>query len=140
MHQPAIHRTVGCAPDSVRCPGWSGDELIALRKSSRASRLKFTGLSCEPTVPAPTIGSAVSGRRVARANGHLVAPDCSVCTGQCPVWQVDRGLNGQLRQKMKEIQHCSCPVVHRTVRCASGQKARIAYQMEFQRLLAALGL
>jgi hypothetical protein len=35
---------------------------------------------------------------------------------------------------------CSCPVVHRTVRCANGQKARISYQMEFQRLLAALGL
>ena len=30
--------------------------------------------------------------------------------------------------------------VHRTVRCLHGQKARIAYQMELQRLLAALGL
>jgi hypothetical protein len=33
-----------------------------------------------------------------------------------------------------------CPVCHRTVRCTDEQKARIAYQMEFQRLLAALGL
>jgi hypothetical protein len=36
--------------------------------------------------------------------------------------------------------HGSCPVVHRTVRYANGQKARIAYQMEIQRLLAGLGL
>jgi hypothetical protein len=28
-------------------------------------------------------------------------------------------------------------VVHRTVRCATRQKAKIAYQMEFQQLLAA---
>jgi hypothetical protein len=34
-----------------------------------------TGLSGEPTVPAPTVGSAISGRRVARANGHQAAPD-----------------------------------------------------------------
>jgi hypothetical protein len=31
-------------------------------------------------------------------------------------------------------------VVHRIVQCAHGQKATIAYQMELQRLLAALGL
>jgi hypothetical protein len=31
-------------------------------------------------------------------------------------------------------------VVHRTVRCANQQKAGIAYQMEIQQLLAALGL
>jgi hypothetical protein len=36
--------------------------------------------------------------------------------------------------------YCSCPVVHRTVRCATRQKARIAFQLELQRLLAALGL
>jgi hypothetical protein len=34
----------------------------------------------------------------------------------------------------------SCPVVHRTVRCTTRQKARISYQIDLQRLLAALGL
>jgi hypothetical protein len=34
----------------------------------------------------------------------------------------------------------SCPVVHRTVWCTTRQKARIAYQIDLQRLLAALGL
>jgi hypothetical protein len=33
-----------------------------------------------------------------------------------------------------------CPVVHRAAPCAHGQKATIAFQMELQRLLAALGL
>jgi hypothetical protein len=103
------------------------------RESPRAPQLKFTGLSDEPTAPAPTVGSAINRQRVARANGHQATPDCPVC-------QVDRGFNGRLRQRRKEIVHCSCPVVHRIVRCANGQKLRNAYQMEFQRLLAALGL
>jgi hypothetical protein len=34
----------------------------------------------------------------------------------------------------------SCPVVHRTVRCATRQKARLAFQVGLQRLLATLGL
>jgi hypothetical protein len=33
-----------------------------------------------------------------------------------------------------------CPVVHRTVRCTTRQKARLAFQVSLQRLLAALGL
>jgi hypothetical protein len=55
---------------------------------------------------------------------------------------VPRGHNydDRLRQTRKEIVHCSCPMVHRTIRCAHGQKTRIAYQMELQRLLTALGL
>jgi hypothetical protein len=116
---------------SLRCTGLSGVHwTVALGKSSRALRLKFTGLSGEPTAPAPTVGNAISGQRVARANGHQAAPDCPVCTGQCPVRQGDQRLNSRLRQKRKEIRHCSYSVVHRTVRCANRQKARIAYQME----------
>jgi hypothetical protein len=33
-----------------------------------------------------------------------------------------------------------CPVVHRTIRCTTRQKARNAFQIDLQRLLAALGL
>jgi hypothetical protein len=36
--------------------------------------------------------------------------------------------------------YSSCPVVHRTVRCTTRQKARIVFQVDLQRLLAALGL
>jgi hypothetical protein len=33
-----------------------------------------------------------------------------------------------------------CPMVHRAVQCATRQKARIAFLVGLQRLLAALGL
>jgi hypothetical protein len=36
--------------------------------------------------------------------------------------------------------YSDCPVAHRTVRCATRQKARIAFLVDLQRLLAALGL
>jgi hypothetical protein len=55
--------------------------------------------------PQSTVGSAISGRRVAWANGHLVASDCPVRTGLCLVCQEGRGRNGRLRQKRKEIEH-----------------------------------
>jgi hypothetical protein len=34
----------------------------------------------------------------------------------------------------------ACPVVHQTVWCTTRQKARMAFQIDLQRLLAALGL
>jgi hypothetical protein len=131
-----VHRTqAGSAAKSLL----SGIGEGAVAKNHRTARW-CTGLAGEPSAPAPTVGSAINGQHVGRANGHQAAPDCSVCTRQCPVRQGDRRLNGRLRQKRKQIVHCSCPVVHRIVRCANRHKARIAYQMEIQRLLAALGL
>jgi hypothetical protein len=75
-----------------------------------------------------------------RANGLMGAPDCPVCTGQCLVRQRLQIVNGRLRQNRKEICTGQCPVVHRTVRCTSRQKARIAFLDCSQRLLTALGL
>ena len=75
-----------------------------------------------------------------RANDLKGAPDCPVCTGQCPVRQRLQNANGRLCQNRKEIRTGQCPVVHRTVRCARRQKARIAFLECSQRLLAALGL
>jgi hypothetical protein len=92
-----------------------------------------TGLSGEPTV-----GQA-NGRprnpRVTRGrpNGLEGAPDCPVC-------QRLQIANGRLRQNRKEIRTGQCPVLHRTVWCASRQKARIAFLEWSQWLLAALGL
>jgi hypothetical protein len=68
----------------------------------------------------PTVGRA-NGRprnpRVTRgrANGLKGAPDCPVCTGQCPVRQRLQIANGRLRQNRKEICTGQCLVVHRTV-------------------------
>jgi hypothetical protein len=99
-----------------------------------------TGLSGEPMV------GRANGRprnpRVTRgrANGLKGAPDCPVCTEQCPVRQRLQNANGRLRQNRKEIRTGQCPVVHRTVLCANRQKARIAFLEFSQRLLASLGL
>jgi hypothetical protein len=65
-----IHRIVWCAPDC----------LVSQRRSR------------------PTVGCAISGRRVACTNGRLVTPDY-------PVRQQDQRANGRLRQKRKEIGH-----------------------------------
>jgi hypothetical protein len=55
-----------------------------------------------------------------RANGQMGAPDCPVCTRQCPVCQRLQVSNGRLRQNRKEIRTGQCPVVHRTVSGAPG--------------------
>jgi hypothetical protein len=113
-----IHRTVR----------WCTGLPVSQQRSCQRSAARSTGdVWPESTVTRP----------------HLTiwcALDYPVCTGQCPMCQGDQRLNGRLRQKRKETGHCSCPVVHRIVRCTNRQKARIAYQMEIQRLLAALGL
>jgi hypothetical protein len=134
------------APDSVRCArlalvNWplSGIRRRRTAKNHRTVRW-CTGLSGDPMV------GRANGRprnpRVTRgrANGLKRAPDCPVCTGQCPVRQRLQIVNGRLRQNRKEIYTGQCPVVHRTVRCNSRQKARIAFLDCSQRLLAALGL
>jgi hypothetical protein len=113
------------APDSVRCArlalvNWplSGTRWWRTAIIHRTVRW-CTGLSGEPTV------GRANGRprnpRVTRgrANGLMGAPDCLVCTGQCPVRQQIQFFNGRLRQNRKEICTGQCPVVHRTVRCTS---------------------
>jgi hypothetical protein len=94
---------------------------------------------------APTVDCANGRQRNQQATRGLSqrlvgAPDCPLCTEQCPVSQEDRCSNGQLSLIWKEIAHrtcyMTCPVVHRTVQCATRQKANIAFQKEFQRLLA----
>jgi hypothetical protein len=142
------HRTVRW------CTGLSGESSTAksLLSGNRQQRTPknhrtirwCTGLSGEPTV-----GQA-NGRprnpRVmrGRANNQMGAPDYPVCTGQCPVRQRLQIFNGRLHQFRKAIctgtLNSACPVVHRTVRCATRQKAKITLQDCFQRLLAALGL
>jgi hypothetical protein len=138
-------RSLG-APDSVRCARLALANLLlsGVRRRCTAKIHRTvrwcTGLSGEPTVcrgnGRPRIPRVTRGR----ANGHIRAPDCPVCTGQCPVRQRLLIFNGWFRQIRKEIRTGQCPVVHRTVRCASRQKARNAFPDCSQRLLAALGL
>jgi hypothetical protein len=127
------------APDSVRCARLTQANLLLSGNRRRRTTINHrivrwcTGLFGEPTVSRangrPRNPRATRGR----ANGQKGAPDC-------PVRQWLGICNGQLRQIRKEIRTGQCPVVHRTVRCARRQKARIAFLECSQRLLAALGL
>jgi hypothetical protein len=100
--------------------------------------LKFIGLSGEPMVASandrPRNLRATRGSSNGRGGG---APDC-------PVRQRARSYNGRMCMIWKVIAHrigySSCPVAHQTVWCATRQKARMAFQVCLQRLLAALGL
>jgi hypothetical protein len=85
----------GGAPDcSVSlqrpCPSTSATNSSLSRKGESTAAKNHrtirwcTGLSGESEPPEPTVGSAMSGRRVACANGRLGTPDCPVGTGQCP--------------------------------------------------------
>jgi hypothetical protein len=120
-------------------PGWHPSTSCS-RDFVGGVRLKFTGLSGESTVgranDRPRNPRATRGK-CQRSDG---APDCPVCTGQCPVRQRLPSANGRLRQIRKEICTGQCPVVHRTVQCARRQKVGIAFLECTQRLLAALGL
>jgi hypothetical protein len=125
-------------------PGWSSVNSL-LSGFDGGIRLKITGLSGEPTVTSATVGRAIFARHVNCSNGQLVhrtvwcAPDT-----QCPVRQSAQRSNGRICQIWKEIPHRTvyktCSVAHRIVRCATRQKARIAFLVGLQRLLAALGL
>jgi hypothetical protein len=144
---PVVHRAVsGGASDNVQCARLALVKRplsgIERRRTTINHRTVWwcTGLSGEPTV------GRANGRprnpRVTRgwANGLMRAPDCPMCTGQCPVRQRLQIFNGRLRQNKKEICTGQCPVAHRTVWCTNRQKARIAFLDCSQRLLAALGL
>jgi hypothetical protein len=128
LHQPVVHRLVQqqtcCSRESTwlkftRLSGEPSAPALSARRRTRRSREFTEGAAakiyrtvrCAPDClvsqrrPRPTVGSTINGRHVARANGHLVAPDCPVCTEQCSVRQGDRRLNDRLRQIRKEIGH-----------------------------------
>ena len=143
----------GGAPDSVRwCTGQcpvrqaGSSEVAALGNSPATYGYNSpdcpvcTGLSGEPTVGrANGRPRDLRGTR-GRANGRKGAPDCPVCTGHVRCANGSLAANGRLRRLRKGIGHRTVSGVHRTVRCTSRQKARSAFQICSQRLLAALGL
>jgi hypothetical protein len=113
----------GGAPGSVQCARPACSEPVALGKTQRHMAIIHwtvqwcTRLSGEPTVTSSTVGCAISGRRVARSNDRLGIPDCSVCTGQCPVRQPTPRTNGRMRHIWKEITHRTATM---TIRWCTG--------------------
>jgi hypothetical protein len=98
-----VHRTVSGAP------GWSAVNSL-LSGFNGGVRLKFIGLSGEPTVASATVDRAIRGRRVARSNGRLGTPDCLVR-------QLTPRTNGRMRLIWKAITHRT-PTV--TIRWSTG--------------------
>jgi hypothetical protein len=135
-----VHRTVRWC--TGQCPVRQAGvcQLAALGKQLTAYGYKSPNCPVSQQSAGPTVGRGFRARCVAEPTVRKGAPDCPVCTGQCPVRQRLGICNGRLRQIRKEIRTGQCPVVHRTVRCARRQKARIAFLECSQRLLAALGL
>jgi hypothetical protein len=107
------------------------------REKAKAPRLKITGLSGESAAPAANSWQrnqrATRGPRQ-RSVGH------TGLSGAPTEPKVQRSGTPNKEGDQEPNNYCSCPVVHRTVRCATRQKARIAFQLDLQWLLAALGL
>jgi hypothetical protein len=137
------------------CTELSGESSALAPKSSatnsslpgkkKTSWLKITG----PSGGAPNC--PVSQRSPARSTGNTWPSQRS--DGRTGLSGVHRTVSGaptdpkiqrsaSLEKERDRTLDCysSCPVVHRTVRCTTRKKARIAFQIDLQRLLAALGL
>jgi hypothetical protein len=121
------------------CTGLSGESSELAPKSSatnsslsgkkKTSRLKIIGLSSESTAPAAT------GRlRDQRATRGLATVGRSHRTVRCANRSEDPTV-GFARKGKGSYQTATV-----VVRCTTRQKARIAFQVDLQQLLAALGL
>jgi hypothetical protein len=129
----------GGAPDSVRCARLACAKWPLSGIYRRRTAIIHRTVRCAPDCPVsqrsagPTVGRGIRARHVAEptvGRGHR--------TVRCANGSL--AANGRLRRLRKEIGHRTVSGVHRTVRCTSRQKARSAFQICSQRLLAALGL
>jgi hypothetical protein len=117
----------GGAPDSVQCARLVSGELATLGKLWRRTNIIHrtvrwcTGMSGEPTVANAMVSRAIRGRRVARANGRLGAPDCPMCTGLSDVHRIVRCAPDSVR--------CANQLEVATVGCArNGRKSRTGHE------------
>jgi hypothetical protein len=104
-----IHRTV------LWCTGLSGESPatnspLSGNGKGDAAIIHRTVRWCTGLSGEPTVASANGGPRNLRATRGLLqrsagAPDCPMCTGQCPVRQRAWRSNGRMRLIWKEIVH-----------------------------------
>jgi hypothetical protein len=125
-----VHRT-------VRCARLGSSELATLRNSSAA--YDYYSLDC------PVIQQPPAQRSVAQsARDAWLTPTIGwghrIVSGAPTSPKIQRSAAPGMEGDPHRTCYSGCPVVHRTIRCATRQKARIAFLVGFQRLLAALGL
>jgi hypothetical protein len=141
---PVVHRIVSGAL------GWSTVNRLLSRKEKGDVAIIHrivrwcTRLSGESTVPAANGRSryqrATRGP-CQRSDGHTGLPGVHRTVSGAPTGpEAQRSAAPNMEGDRAPDCYCGCPVVHRTVRCTTRQKARIAFQVDLQRLLAFLGL
>jgi hypothetical protein len=134
---PVVHRIVSGAP------GWSPVKrplsgkvqrrtAIIHRTVRRANGRQRNGRSRNPRATRGPHQRSAGGTRLSgvhrTVSGAPTGPKLQQSTA--PILEGNRALDS----------YSDCPVVHRTVRCTTQQKARLAFQDCLQQLLAALGL
>jgi hypothetical protein len=123
-------------------PGWLTMNRL-LSGNDRGVRLKFTGLSGGASDCPMTYGASSNGRPHDQRVTHGSLQRSAGCTGLsgAPTSpEEQRSAAPDMEGDRAPDMNSGCPVVHRTVRCTTRQKAGIAFQVGLQRLLAALGL
>jgi hypothetical protein len=134
---PVVHRTVSIAP-GWRLVNWS---LSGIRRRHTAKNHRTVRLANGRPSQRSAAQSARDAWLSQRSDGGTGLSGVHRTVSGAPMtpnlqWSAVPILEGDLHRTMNR----GCPVVHRTVLCATRQKARIAFQECLQRLLAALGL
>jgi hypothetical protein len=137
-------------PDSVRCARLAGGELAALGKIQRRTTIIHRTVRwCTRLSGGATVASANGWPRDLRATrgpqqrsvGHTGLSGVHRTVPGAPTDPEDQ-LSDALEKEGDRApdSYSDCPVVHRTIRCTTRQKASLAFQVGLQRLLATLGL
>jgi hypothetical protein len=100
----------GGAPNSVRCARLARANWPISGIHRRRTAIIHRTVRCAPDCPVSQRSAARSARVTWPSQRSGGAPDCPVCTGQCPVRQWLPGANGRLRRRRKEIRTGQCPV------------------------------
>jgi hypothetical protein len=138
-----VHRTVSGAP------GWLPVNMPLSEKNRWRTAIIHrtvrwcTGLSGEPTVASVTVGHnprVTRGPRQRSAGGTGLSGVHWTVSGTPSGPELQRSFAPEKEGDRHRTVYSDCPVAHRTVRCTTRQKARMAFLVGLQRLLAALGL
>jgi hypothetical protein len=113
------------------------------REMKKATWLKFTGLSGEPTALAANgrlRNLQVTRVLLQRSYGHTKLSGVHRTVFGAPTGSKEQRSDApDMEGDRAPDMNSGCLVVHRTVRCTTRQKARMAFQIDLQRLPSCLG-